>query len=86
MMIAVAACFLCSIVFGLRLVSLIGFIPLMLLVALAAFALQGAAFGVLVLVVLQVGYFSGLVLHALFSGPTARPALRRGALRRASLR
>ncbi len=80
-MIAVAACFLFSALLGLRLVSLIGFIPVMLLAAVMALAVQGALSGILVLVIMQAGYVSGVALRAFRSGRSARPALRRVALR-----
>jgi hypothetical protein len=80
-MIAAVACFLFSALLGLRLVSLIAFIPVMLLAAVAALAVQGVLSGLVVLVIMQAGYFSGVALRALRPGRSARPALRRIALR-----
>lgn len=72
-MIAIAACFLCSALLGVRLVSLIGFIPALLLAALAAMVMEGPLFSVLVLVVMQIGYFSGLLTRAGVPVGTVRP-------------
>jgi hypothetical protein len=79
-MIAVTASFLCSALLGLRL-TFPAFAPLMLLATIAAFALQGALAGVLVLVATQTGYFFGIVLRAFMPSRESRPALRRVAIR-----
>lgn len=79
-MIAVTATFLCSALLGLRL-TLLGFIPVMLVASVAAFALQGALAGGLTLVAMQVGYMGGIVLRAFLPARTPRPALGRAALR-----
>jgi hypothetical protein len=79
-MIAVTACFLCSALLGLRL-TIVGFIPVMLVAAIAAFVLQGALGGALVLIAMQTGYVSGVLFRAVLPVRTSRPALRRAALR-----
>ncbi|MDB5544269.1 MAG: hypothetical protein JWO64_1418 [Hyphomicrobiales bacterium] len=79
-MIAVTATFLCSALLGLRL-TLFGFVPLMLVASIVAFALQGALAGGLTLVAMQIGYTGGILLRAFMPTRTARPALRRAALR-----
>jgi hypothetical protein len=80
MMIAVTATFLCSALLGLRL-TIIGFIPVMLVASIVAFALQGALAGGLTLIAMQVGYTGGILLRAFLPTRNARPALRRAALR-----
>jgi hypothetical protein len=79
-MIAVTATFLCSALLGLRL-TLLGFIPVMLVASVAAFTLQGVLAGGLTLVAMQVGYIGGIVLRAFLPARTPRPALGRPALR-----
>ena len=79
-MIAVTASFLCSALLGLRL-TVVGFLPVMLLAAVAAFALQGAFAALLMLIALQTGFVSGVLLRAVTPFRAARPALRRAVLR-----
>ncbi len=79
-MIAVTATFLCSALLGLRL-TVLGFIPVMLVASIVAFALQGALAGGLTLIAMQVGYTGGILLRAFLPARTARPALSRAALR-----
>lgn len=79
-MIAATATLLCSALLGLRL-TLLGFIPFMLAASIAALAFQGALAAGLTLVIMQVGYMGGIVLRAYPPARTARPALRRAAVR-----
>ena len=79
-MIAVTASFLCSALLGLRL-TFPAFALVMLLATIAAFALQGALAGCLVLVATQTGYMVGVLMRTFFPARESRPALRRAALR-----
>jgi hypothetical protein len=79
-MIAVTASFLCSALLGLRL-TFPAFAPIMLVATIAAFVLQGALAGCLVLALAQAGYVAGILMRAFSPARESRPALRRAAAR-----
>jgi uncharacterized membrane protein len=79
-MIAVTASFLCSALLGMRL-TFPAFAPIMLAATIAAFALQGALAGCLVLALAQAGYVTGILMRALAPARETRPALRRATAR-----